>query len=398
MQFANRLKNLGTDSAFEVLARAKAIEATGADVVHLEIGEPDFDTPQFIKDAAKKALDDGYTHYVPTPGITAVRDAFAEYITKTRGVKCVGEEIVIAPGAKPIIFFALMATINAGDEVIYPNPAYPIYESMIRFLGAKPVPVHLREQNDFRLDVKELGKLITRKTRMLILNSPQNPTGGVLELSDLKKIAALANKHDFWVMSDEVYSRILYDGFVHHSILSERGMKARTILIDGHSKTYAMTGWRLGYGVMPKQLVPHVARLQTNATSCAAAFTQIAGAAAYAGPQVEIEKMVAEFKARRDLIVDGLNALPQVTCRKPKGAFYVFPNFSAYGKTSKELETLFLEKAHVAALAGTSFGAFGEGYLRFSYANSRQNIEKAIDRIRQTLEQMPLPSRKKRSA
>jgi aspartate aminotransferase len=260
MQFADRLKNLGTETAFEVLARARAMEARGIDVVHLEIGEPDFDTPGFIKDAAKKALDDGYTHYVPTAGITAVREAIAEYITKTRGVTCTGEEVVVSPGAKPVIFFSLMATLNAGDEVIYPNPAYPIYESMIRFLRAKPVPVHLREDRDFRLDVGELEKLVTRKTRMLIINSPQNPTGGVLEVSDLKKIAALARKHDFWVLSDEVYSRILYDGFEHHSILSQSGMKERTILIDGHSKTYAMTGWRLGYGVMPKKLVPHVTR------------------------------------------------------------------------------------------------------------------------------------------
>jgi aspartate/methionine/tyrosine aminotransferase len=367
------------------------MEARGVDVVHLEIGEPDFDTPRFIKDAAKKALDDSFTHYVPSAGIAAVRETFADYISKTRGVKCASDEIVVTPGAKPIIFFGLMATVNAGNEVIYPNPGFPIYESMIRFLGAKPVPIRLREQNDFRLDVKELERLLTRNTRLLIINSPHNPTGGVLEPSDLSKIAALAKRNDLWVMTDEVYSRILYDGVEHHSILSLPGMKQRTILIEGHSKTYAMTGWRLGYGVMPRQLAAHVARLQTNATSCTAAFTQIAGAAAYQGAQSEVEAMVAEFKARRDLIVAGLNSLPHVTCRQPKGAFYVFPNFSAYGMTSKELETLLLEKAHVAALAGTSFGKFGEGYLRFSYANSRQNIQKAVERIRKLLKALPSP-------
>jgi aspartate/methionine/tyrosine aminotransferase len=361
------------------------MEARGIDVVHLEIGEPDFDTPAFIKAAARKALDDGYTHYVPSAGIPAVREAFADYIARTRRVECDADEIVVTPGAKPIIFFGLMATVNAGDEVIYPNPGFPIYESMIRFLGAIAVPYRLREQKDFRLDVDELEKLVTPKTRLLIVNSPHNPTGGVLEQSDIERIAALARRHDFWVMTDEVYSRILYDGFEHRSIISEPGMKARTILIEGHSKTYAMTGWRLGYGVMPRELAVHVARLQTNATSCTAAFTQVAGAAAYAGEQTEIQNMVAEFKARRDLIVEGLNSLPSVRCNKPKGAFYVFPNFCAYGMSSKELETLLLEKARVAALAGTSFGEFGEGYLRFSYANSRQNLEKAIERIRKVL-------------
>jgi aspartate/methionine/tyrosine aminotransferase len=374
------------------------MEAKGADIIHLEIGEPDFDTPRYIKDAAVRALNDGYTHYSAPAGLFEVREAFADHITKTRGVHYTRDEIIVTLGAKSTVFYSLLATINPGDEVIHANPAYPIYESMIRFLGAVPVPVALRESHDFRFDVADVEKAITPKTRMLIINSPQNPTGGVLEKSDVQRIAELAKRHNFWVLSDEIYSRILYDGFQHCSIASMSGMKDRTILIEGFSKAYAMTGWRLGYGAMPKELAAHVARIQNNDTSCAAAFTQVAGAAAYAGPQDEIEKMIAAFKARRDLIVDGLNSLPGVTCHLPKGAFYVFPNFSAYGISSNKLATHILEKAHVAALSGTSFGKLGEGYLRFSYANSNANIERAIERIRKALRELPTkPAKKKRA-
>jgi len=377
---AKRMDNLGTETAFEVLARARALEADGRDIVHLEIGEPDFDTPANIVDKAVWALRNGYTHYGPSAGIPEVRQTFADYISEDRGIRVGPENVVITPGGKPIIYFPLTALIDPGDEVIYPNPGFPIYESVINFLGGKALPLKLSEDNEFSFDIEDLRALVSDRTRLLIINSPQNPTGGVLGAADLDAIAELARKHDFWVMSDEIYSKIIYEGS-HDSITTREGMLERTILLDGHSKTYAMTGWRLGYGIMPAKLAQAVAKLQTNSTSCTAAFTQVAGAEALTGPQDAAEAMVAEFKTRRDLLVDGLNSIEGIRCRRPRGAFYVFCNITGLGLSSKEVEQRLLNDFGVAALAGTSFGKYGEGYLRFSYANSQENIRKALNRF-----------------
>lgn len=377
---ATRMDRLGTETAFVVLARARELEAQGRDIVHLEIGEPDFDTPANIVEAAAAALRAGETHYGPAAGKPEVRDVFAAHVAATRGVDFGRDEVVITPGGKPIMYFVMTALVNEGDEVIYPNPGFPIYESVINFLGAKAVPLQLAEEKDFTFDVKDLEALITPRTKLLILNSPQNPTGSVLTSADLDAIAALAVKHDLWVLSDEIYSRILYCG-EHDSIVKRPGMRERTCILEGHSKTYAMTGWRLGYGVMPAELAAAVAKLQTNVNSCTASFTQVAGAAALTGPQDAVEEMVAEFRARRDLLVSGLNAIDGVSCREPKGAFYVFPNVKALGRKSAELEKLLLDEYGVAALSGTAFGAYGEGYLRFSYANSQEQIRKALERV-----------------
>jgi aspartate aminotransferase len=377
---AKRMERLGTETAFEVLARAKALEAEGRDIVHLEIGEPDFDTPQNIIDKAVEALRSGYTHYGPAAGMPEVRKVFAEHIARDRGIDVGPDNVVIVPGGKPIIYFPLTALVDPGDEVIYPNPGFPIYESVINFLEGKAVPLKLAEEKDFSFDIEDLRALANDKTKLLIINSPQNPTGGMLSSDDLDAIAELAVKHDFWVLSDEIYSKIIYEG-THDSISTRPGMLERTIILEGHSKTYAMTGWRLGYGIMPAELAVSVAKLQTNCTSCTAAFTQIAGAEALTGPQDAAEAMVAEFKVRRDMLVDGLNAIEGVSCKKPRGAFYVFPNISGLGLTSKEVEVRLLDEFGVAALAGTSFGAYGEGYLRFSYANSQDNIRKALERF-----------------
>lgn len=381
---AERMNRLGTETAFEVLARAKAMEATGREVIHLEIGEPDFDTPGNIIEAAVKALKGGYTHYGPSAGLPDVRKAFAEFITKDRGVKVSPENIVITPGAKPILFFSILALCGDGDEVIYPNPGFPIYESVINFSGAKAVPIPLREEKNFSFDLEELRELVNNKTKLMIINSPQNPTGGVLTPEDMKGIAELAQKYDAWILSDEVYSKMVYEG-KHVSIYDYPEVKDRTILLEGHSKTYAMTGWRLGYGTMPVPLAEQIAKLQTNSNSCTSAFTQMAGVEALTGPQDESRKMMAEFKARRDLIVDGLNAIPGFKCLSPKGAFYVFPNITGTGMKSKQIEEHLLENAGVAGLSGTSFGKYGEGYLRFSYANSQENIKKALEWIRKAL-------------
>jgi aspartate aminotransferase len=377
---AKRMSRLGTETAFVVLARAKQLEAAGTDVVHLEIGEPDFDTPENIIEAAISALRSGQTHYGPAAGLPQVRQTIAEHISRDRGLAVTADNVVVTPGGKPIIYFPLTALVDPGDEVIYPNPGFPIYESVINFLGAKAVPLQLREEKGFRFSIDELVDLVSERTKLLIINSPQNPTGGVLSATDLDAIAELAVEHDFWVLSDEIYSKIVYEG-QHESIATRPGMLARTILLDGHSKTYAMTGWRLGYGIMPAELAEAVAKLQTNCTSCTATFTQLAGAAALTGPQDVVRSMVEEFRVRRDLLVDGLNAIGGFTCLRPKGAFYVFPNITALGISSKEAERKLLEEHGVAALAGTSFGAHGEGYLRFSYANSQENIRKALERI-----------------
>ena len=381
---AERMKRLGTETAFEVLAKAKAMEAEGRDVVHLEIGEPDFDTPRNIIDAAIKALNEGYTHYGPSAGLPQARKTFAEFITKDRGVEVGPENIVITPGAKPILFFSILALCGEGDEVIYPNPGFPIYESVINFSGAKPVPIPLREEKAFSFDLEEMKELVTDKTKLMIINSPQNPTGGVLTPADMKGIAELADKHDAWILSDEVYSKMVYEG-EHVSIYDYPEVKDRTILLEGHSKTYAMTGWRLGYGVMPTALAEQISKLQTNSNSCTASYTQMAGIEAITGDQTESRKMMAEFKARRDLIVDGLNEIPGFKCLKPKGAFYVFPNITGTGMKSKQIEEHLLEKAGVAGLSGTSFGKYGEGYLRFSYANSKENLKKALAKIAEAL-------------
>ena len=379
---AKRMERLGTETAFVILARAKALEAQGRDIVHLEIGEPDFDTPANIVAAGVRALQGGETHYGPAAGKPEVRKVFAEYIAKDRGIDVGPQNIVITPGGKPIMYFLMTALVDEGDEVIYPNPGFPIYESVINFIGAKAVPLKLAEEKDFSFDIEDLKALISDKTKLLIINSPQNPTGGMLSSADLDAIAELAVKHDFYVMSDEIYSKIIYDG-THDSITTRPGMLERTCILDGHSKTYAMTGWRLGYGVMPTEWADAVAKLQTNCNSCTASFTQIAGAEALTGPQDAAEAMVAEFKVRRDLLVDGLNAIDGVTCKLPRGAFYVFPNFSSFGRKSSELESMLLDEYGVAALSGTAFGKYGEGYLRFSYANSQEQIKKALDRVEQ---------------
>jgi aspartate/methionine/tyrosine aminotransferase len=384
MKFAERMSHLGTETAFEVLARARALEAQGKDIIHLEIGEPDFETPDNIKDAAIQALRDGYTHYGPSAGLPEFRDTIARYIARTRNVEVDPAQVVVTPGAKPIIFFSALALLDAGDEVIYPNPGFPIYESMVDYVGAKRVPIPLKEENGFAFDPDQLESLIPPRTRMVVINSPQNPTGGMVPRETNARLCELAVKHDFYVFSDEVYSRIIYDG----ELVSPDefpGMPERTIILDGHSKTYAMTGWRLGYGIFPKEMAAKVAKLQTNATSCTASFTQIAGKEALEGKQDAVDAMVKEFRARRDLIVDGLNAIPGIKCHKPSGAFYVFPNITGTGKTSKQMEDHLMDRAGVAALSGTAFGAHGEGYIRLSYANSQANIKKALERIAQSL-------------
>ena len=379
------METLGTETAFEVLAKAKALEKQGKDVVHLEIGEPDFDTPKNVKEAAIKALNAGYTHYGPSAGIPELRETIAQYISKTRGIKADPDEVVVTPGAKPIMFFSILALVNPGEEVLYPNPGFPIYESVVNFVGAKPVPIPLKEENDFRLDPEYVKEKITKKTKMIILNSPENPTGGVLTRDDLKAIAdCVADRDDVFVLSDEIYSRIVYEG-THESIASLSGMKEKTIILDGFSKTYAMTGWRLGYGVMRKDLAQKVAQLQTNSNSCTCTFTQMAGIEALKGSQAEPERMDAEFKERREVIVSGLNNIKGITCKKPRGAFYVFPNITRTGMDCRKLGDHLLYNAGVAVLPGTSFGKYGEGYLRLSFANSIENIKKALDRISKAL-------------
>ena len=381
MKIAESMSRLGTETAFEVLARARALEGEGRSIIHLEIGEPDFDTPANIRDAAKKALDDGHTHYGPSAGIPALREAIATEIGRSRGVEVSPEQVVVVPGGKPIIFFSLLACVNPGEEVIYPNPGFPIYESVINWIGAKAVPLPMREANSFGIDVSELEALITPRTSFLILNSPANPTGAVATGEQLARIAELAIEHDFIVLADEIYSRIIYGG-EHLSLLTFPGMAERLILLDGFSKIYAMTGWRLGYGVMPEKLAFWVGRLMTNSNSCTASFNQIAGIEALTGQQDEARAMVAEFERRRDVIVSGLNEIDGFSCIQPDGAFYVFPNITALGRTSKELENYFLEECGVAMLTGTSFGALGEGYIRLSYANSVENITEALRRIK----------------
>src|SRR4026208_2207304 len=380
LRLAKRMARLGTETAFEVLVKARALEAKGRDIVHLEIGAPDFDTPANIIEAAVDALHKGFTHYGPSAGLPELRETIAGYVSETRRVSVAPEEVVIVPGGKPIIFFSVLALVEEGDEVIYPNPGFPIYESMINYVGAKAVPIRLREELDFRLDLDELASLINDRTKLVIVNSPQNPTGGLLTKDDIAAIARAIGDRNIMVLSDEIYSRLIFEG-EENSIMSIDGMKERTILLDGFSKTYAMTGWRMGYGVMRADLATHISRLMTNSNSCTASFTQVAGIEALRGPQKWVDAMRAEFEKRRDVMVAGLNKIKGFSCRVPHGAFYVFPNITKTGWLSKKLADALLDDAGVAATAGHAFGNFGEGYLRFSVANSIEKIEEALDRI-----------------
>jgi len=385
MNVAPRMARLGTESAFEVLARARQLERAGREIIHLEIGEPDFDTPVHIKEAAKQALDAGATHYGPSAGLPELREAIAKHVAETRGVPVAPEEVVVTPGAKPIMFFTIMALIGDGDEVIYPNPGFPIYESVINFVGGVPVPIPLREESGFGFDLELFERRVSSKTKLIVINSPENPTGGVLDRDQLEVIADVARRRRIPVLSDEIYRQFLYEG-EFASIMGLPGMREQTILLDGFSKSYAMTGWRLGYGVMPPALAEHVARLMVNSNSCTASFVQLAGIAALQGDQTPVARMVAEFKRRRDLLVDGLNRLPGVRCARPRGAFYVFPNITGTGRPSAEVAERLLTEAGVAALSGAAFGAHGEGYLRFSYANSESNLRLALERMRPLFE------------
>ncbi len=383
LRLAERMSRLGTETAFEVLNKARALERQGKDVIHLEIGEPDFDTPKDIVEAGVEALKAGWTHYGPSAGQPELRQAIADEVERTRGVKVTSDWVVVVPGGKPIIFFSMLALADVGDEVIYPNPGFPIYESMIRYVGAKAVPIRLKEEKDFSLDVEELAHLITDRTKLIIINSPHNPTGGTLSKRDIEGITEAIGDRNIMVLSDEIYSRLMFDGERHHSIMSEPGFKERTILLDGFSKTYAMTGWRMGYGVMRPDLATHMTRLMTNSNSCTASFTQSAGIEALRGNQTPVDRMRAEFQKRRDVFVAGLNRIKGFSCRVPKGAFYVFPNITKTGWKSKKLADALLDDAGVACLSGTAFGDYGEGYLRFSVANSLENLNKALERVDQ---------------
>jgi aspartate aminotransferase len=383
LRLARRMSRLGTETAFEVLDRARSLERQGKSIIHLEIGEPDFDTPSNVVEAGVDALRKGWTHYGPSAGLPELRLALAEYVSRTRAVTVTSDEVVVVPGGKPIIFFTILSFIDEGDEVIYPNPGFPIYESMINYVGGRAVPIALREERDFSLDVNELASFITDRTKLIILNSPQNPTGGVLERRDIEQIAKAIGDRNIMILSDEIYSRLLFDGGQHFSIMSVPGMQERTILLDGFSKTYAMTGWRMGYGVMRPDLAAHMTRMMTNSNSCTASFTQVAGIEAIRGDQSSLDHMRDEFQRRRDMFVTGLNKIKGFSCRMPKGAFYVFPNITKTGWKSKPLADALLDQAGVAALSGTSFGEFGEGYLRFSVANSFENLQQALDRLDQ---------------
>ena len=381
MQLAQKMSRIGTESAYEVLARARELERQGKNIVHLEIGEPDFPTPAHVIEAGKRALDEGWTKYGPTPGFPELREAIAAYVSRTRSIKVGADQVCVVPGGKPIMYFSMVALLEPGDEVIYPNPSFPIYESMIRFLEAKPVPIPLVENRGFSFDLETLRNSLTARTKMVILNSPANPTGGVIPKDDLRRIADMLRDRDVIILSDEIYSRIWYE-VEPASITSFEGMAEKTIILDGFSKTYSMTGWRLGYGVMPQWIADAVNKLTVNSNSCTASFTQRAGLAALEGPQDCVTTMVNEFRRRRDAMVKGLNEIPGFQCSVPAGAFYAFPNISGTGMSSKELAGFLLNEAGVACLWGTAFGQHGDGYLRFSYANSLANILEAIDRIK----------------
>lgn len=380
LRLAERMYRLGTETAFEVAARARALEAQGKPIIHLEIGEPDFDTPTHVRQAACEALEQGHTHYTGATGIPELREAIAEYAGRLRGLKFDPANVVVTPGAKPIMFYTIMALMEPGDEVIYPNPGFPIYESMINFLGGVAVPLQLSERRDFRINHEEFASKVSPKTRLIILNSPHNPTGGVLTKDDLRVISELAIKNDVMVLADEIYAEIIYDG-EHHSILDFPGMMERTILLDGFSKTFAMTGWRMGYGIFPGEMIPHISRLIINSVSCTSAFSQHGAITALTGPREEIDHMLSAFASRRNIIYEGLNTIPGLRCNKPAGAFYAFPNITDTGMDSRSYADYLLNQADVAVLPGTSFGEFGEGYIRISFANSEQNLREALSRI-----------------
>ena len=385
MRIASRMDTIGTETAFEAAARARALEATGRSVIHLEIGEPDFDTPANIRAAGKKALDDGFTHYPPYMGLPALREAIAADVSARKGVAAKADHVIVTPGAKPVMYYAMLALIEPGDEVIVPDPGYPIYESMARFAGGTPIPLPIRQKNEFRADLDELESLITNKTRMLVVNSPANPTGGLFTREDIERIAELALRHDLVILADEIYGRIVYEG-EHVSIASLPGMLERTIILDGFSKTFAMTGWRLGYAVLPEPLIFPFGRLLINSVSGVSTFSQVAAIEALTGPQDEVEAMVEEFRARRDLVVDGLNAIPGISCIQPHAAFYVFPDISATGLDGATLASRLLQEVGVSVLAGTAFGHLGTAHIRISYANSQANITEALARIRTVVE------------
>jgi aspartate/methionine/tyrosine aminotransferase len=388
MRLAQRMTGIGTETAFEAAARARALEATGRDVIHLEIGEPDFDTPVNIRRAAQRALDDGWTHYGPALGQPQLREAIAADARARKHFPAEADNVIVTPGAKPIMFYSMLALVEAGDEVIYPDPGFPIYESMTRYAGATPVPIPLREENDFRLDPDELRGLVTDRTRLIIFNSPHNPTGSVLTADDVQAIAAIALEHDLIVLADEIYARIVYEG-EHHSIAALPGMAERTIVLDGFSKTFAMTGWRLGYAIVPPPLVEAFSKLIINSVSCTSSFSQLAAVEALTGPQDSVEAMIEEFRVRRQLVVDGLNEIPGFRCRLPAGAFYAFPNVAGTGVSGPELADRLLHEAGVCVLAGTAFGQAGRDHLRISYANSQANLHRALDRIRDVVASLP---------
>jgi aspartate aminotransferase len=387
LKLAARMGRLGTEGAFEVLARARALESTGKHVVHLEIGEPDFATPDNITEAAVAAIQQGFTHYTPAGGIPEARQATAEFVSTRLGIQVDPGEVVLVPGSKNVLLFVLLALIEPGDEVIYPNPGYPVYESLINFIGARPVPVRLREDSNFRMDLDELASLVTPRTRLMIVNTPQNPTGGVLTREDVEFVSRLARDRDLWVISDEIYSQIVY-GFKHVSLLEQPGMKERTVLMDGMSKAYAMCGWRLGYGVAPRELAVQLEKLMINSSSCAAAFTQMAAIEAFDSPDsvAAVRRMVDQFERRRDLVVDGLNRIPGIRCQRPEGAFYAFPNIEATGLDDEELAAELLTEAGVAVLPGTAFGEFGKGFIRLAYTQSEDDLNTGLERIAAHLE------------
>ncbi len=385
MKPASRMERIGTETAFEAAARARTLEATGREVIHLELGEPDFDTPRNVSEAAARALlEDGATHYTAALGVAPLREAIVEDVRRWKGIETTPEQVVVTPGAKPIMFYTMLALIDDGDEVIYPNPGFPIYESMARYVGGTPVAAPLREAHDFGMDVEEVASLVTPRTKLLVLNTPHNPTGSILTPDDIRALATLAVEHDLVVLADEIYGRLQYEG-QPLSIGTLPGMADRTITLDGFSKTFAMTGWRLGYGIVPEWLVPHFSRLVINSVSCTNAFAQFGAVEALTGPQDDADAMRVEFVARRELMVDGLNAIDGVNCVMPHGAFYTFPNVTAFGRTSAEIADHLLYDAGICGLAGTAFGAHGEGYLRFSYANSRENLVLALERIAESL-------------
>jgi len=387
LKLTKRVQRAGGEGAFVVMAKAQELERQGKSMIYMQIGEPDFNTPENIKQAGMRAIEENYTHYAPTMGRMDLREAIAAYVSKTRGIPMGADEILVTPGAKDAIYSACMTLLEDGDEAIYPNPEYPIYESCINIAGAKAVPLPILEEKDFGFDRDTFVKLVSPRTRLVVINSPTNPTGGILAREDLELVAEMAQKYDFYVLSDEIYSRLVFEG-EHFSIASLPGMKERTIIVDGMSKTYAMTGWRLGYAAGPREVVNWMSKIIANTASCTATFTQLAGIEALTGPQDDVEKMRQEFMARRDIIVKGLNEIPGVTCRMPHGAFYVFPNVKSFGKTSKEIADYLLYNAGVACLAGTDFGSYGEGYLRLSYATSRENIAIAMGRIRTALAEL----------